>query len=431
VGRQLERLDEIDRARPLIEEAFRLSRASRDPATRARASCALASSSSIAGDAARGEELAAAGLAALPDLPRYDLVRVFCLLRGSEVARDAGRPGAAIARAEEAGRRLDASGLGSDLLSLRVAMDVAEAHRTAGDGRGAERAFTAAWQRLEELGLAETETAGTLLNNWALVVNGLGRPRDAEALFRKAIALSRVEGEEGTASPMLLVNLARSLLELGRYDEASQSCARATAEAKRTGDEIAVDFALFACSLIETRGGELVHAGQLLDELGLRVDALPPDHHYRGAYASQRGLLEHRQGDLRRARVSLDRAVAILDASPQRAFALPGTLLRRSALALDEGHGAAALADARLALELEQSIAGEGATSVRLGRAHVAIGEALVALGDHREAAAEFALGAAQLEPTLGADHAEAVRARRLAAGSHLSSTPPRSRSIS
>jgi serine/threonine-protein kinase len=416
VGRQLESLDEIDRARALIDEAFRLSRGSSDPATRARAICALASSVSLAGDAARAEELARSGLAELPDTPRYALVRTFCLLRASEVARDADHPALAIARAEEAQRSLLASGLGSELLALRVAMDVAEAHRTAGDERGAELAFTAAWRDLESLGLAETETAGTLLNNWGLVVNGLGRPLEAEELFRKAITLSDVAGNEGAVSPMLRINLCRALLELGRLVEADDSCGRGYAEAKRTGDEVAVTFALFAWSLVETRAGRLDHAGALLDELDRRIRPLPEEHHYHGAFASQRGLLAHARGDLPRARAALDRAIARIDATPQRAYGLPGSLLRRSAVALEQGEAGRALADAGQALELERSNAGADAVSFRIGRAHVAIGHALAALGRRAEAAVEFSAGAAQLAPTLGAQHGETIQARRLAA---------------
>jgi tetratricopeptide (TPR) repeat protein len=391
---------------------------SRDPATRARAACALGDALSIAGELERAEALVAGGLAELPEAPRHALTRVYCLLRASSVARNAEDPERGLAFAEEARRRLAASGQGSPLLALRVDMDVAEARRTFDDLRGAEREFAAAHARLEELGLDRTETAGTLLNNWALVLSGLGRPLEAERQFRRAIDLSSGgQGAEGDVSPMLRINHGRALAELGRFSEAAESCARGHAEAKRIGDELAVTFALFAWSLVETRAGHLEIADRKLDELEGRIESLPADHHFRGAFASQRGLLAHSRGELGRARSELDRAFALIDASPQRRFGLPGTLLRRSALALDEGASEAALADARLALDLERSIAGEDAASCRLGRAHVAVGRALEALGDRAGALAEAGRGADQLARSLGSASAEAIEARGLAEG--------------
>ena len=93
-------------------------------------------------------------------------------------------------------------------------------------------------------------------------------------------------------------------------------------------------------------------------------------------------------------------------------------LLRRSALALEQGEAERAHADAMLALELETSNAGADAVSSRLGRGRVALGRALAALGRHEEAAAAFAAGVALLEPTLGVDCPETVEARRLLAAS-------------
>jgi serine/threonine protein kinase len=417
VGRQYERLDERTRARPLLEEAYALSRRSPDPGIRAEAACAMGDSVGKAGDAARAEGLIAEGLAQLPDDPRHELSRVFCLLRASELARDADDAERGVATAEEAQRRLAASGAGSALFELQVAMDVAEAQRVAGNSRRAERAFAAAWERLEALGLAETETAGTLLNNWALVVNALGRPLESEALFRRAIALQGTGDAEAPASPMLLVNLGRSLMELGRYAEAEDACSRGYAEAKRTGDEVAQRFALFAWSLVDTRSGRLDEAERLLSELDSALrKALPPGHYHFAVHLAQEGLLEQRRGHLALAREKMDRAIALVDASPQRAAGLPALLVRRSALALAQGEIEQARADAALALELEEASSGADAVSFRLGRAKVALGSALAALGRREEAAAAFTAGVALLEPTLGADGPETVEARRLAA---------------
>lgn len=418
VARQFESLDELARARPLIDEAYALSRSSRDPETRAGASCALGDSVGKAGDRERAEALLAEGLAALGDDPRFELTRVFCLLRGSELARDADEGRLGVERALEAQRRARAAGTSSALLDLRIAMDVAEAHRVAGDELEAEGAFAVAYEKLEALGLAETETAGTLLNNWALVLNGLGRPLESEKLFRRAIALSSADAGDATVSPMLLINLGRTLTELGRYEEATASCRRGWAEAHRNGNDVAERFALFAWSAVAARAGELDEAERLLGELGEALaKGYPSGHLHFAVHLSQLGVVQQKRGDLVRARQSMDRAVELTDPTPQRAFALPPMLLRRSSLALEQGDAERARSDALLAYELEASASAPDARSFRLGRAQIALGRALAALGRSADSAAAFATGVAHLEATLGSDCPEAVEARRLAAG--------------
>ena len=371
VGRQYERLDQLAQARPLIEEAYALSRESADPAVRAEVACALGASAGQAGDLERAEKLLAEGLAELPDDPRFEPSRIFCLLRGGELARGADDGARAVALVEEARRRLGEDEPGSALLALRVAMDLAESHRVAGDKQRSERAFAEAYERLDELGLAETETAGTLLNNWALALMSLGRPLEAESHLRRSIALSSSAGGDATASPMPFINLCRALLELGRFAEGADSCSRGYAQSRRVGNEVARIFALFAWSMIETRSGNLAEAGRQLDELEVALRARYPDgrHYHFAIHLAQLGLLQQRRGELARARASMDRAIALVDPTDQRAFALPSLLLRRAALALEQGEAERALADALLALELETSISGADAVSSRLGRA--------------------------------------------------------------
>ena len=420
VGRQYESLDQLAHSRPLLEEAYALSRGSADAAIRAETSCALAASASQAGDLENAEKLLAEGIAELSDDPRFGPSRIFCLLRGGELARGVDDGARAVALVEEAGRRLDESEPGSALVALRVAMDRAAAYRVAGDKRRSERAFAEAYGRLEALGLAETETAGSLYNNRALALMSLGRPLEAETLLRRAIALSSSAGDDATASPMPFVNLSRVLVELGRYAEAADSCARGYSQARRVGNDVARIFALFAWSQIETRAGYLAEAGRRLDELEAALRKRYPDgrHLHFAIHLAHLGVLQQARGELARARESMDRAIALVDASEQRTSSLPTLLLYRSNLALAQGDAEPARADAQLALDLESANAGADAVSFRLGRARVALGRALAALGRRDEAAAAYAAGVALLEPTLGADCPETVEAHRLVAES-------------
>jgi len=417
IGRQFERIDENTRARPLVEEAYALSRRSRDAATRAAAACAMADTEATAGKFQRAEALFAGGMAELGEEPHLALQRVFCLLRGAEVARNAEDPTRAVARAEAADTLLRASGQGSALLALRVAMDLAESYRKAEEPLRADTTFAEADRRLTALGFAETETAGTLLNNWALTVGSLGRPLEAERLFRRSVEISSAVGGDTPVSPVLLNNLGRTLLDLGRVAEAADYVERAEAEARRTGNRVALRFALIGRILVDLERGELDGAERSLAELGSDWKAaFPPEHFLHGIHASMRGMLAAARGDLAAASAEHDRAVAIVDATPQRAGALPIVLLRRSDVALRRAEVARALADAALAVQLEEAGGRPGSPSYRVGLARLALGRALAAQGKREEARQAFAGASANLEPTLGHDHRDTRAARELAA---------------
>jgi tetratricopeptide (TPR) repeat protein len=317
---------------------------------------------------------------------------------------------------QAARRLLQESGQGSALLELRVAMDLAEAYRTAGRNREANAAFAQASERLAAAGRGETETAGTLLNNWALVVRALGQPLAAEGLFRRAIMIGSASGAGDSVSPMLLNNLARTLMDLDRLSEARDYADRVDVEARRGGNEVVITLSLFLRNLIYLRLGDLPRAASILAELEPRLTRrYPAGHYFFAVLASQQGLLAQARGDAAAARAAQDRAIAIAEATPQGPIALPTALLRRSELELASNRLEEARFDAARALDLERRAAEAGALSSRIGLAHLALGRALDAQGKFAEAQAAFAAAREHLEPSLGADHPSTQEARRLA----------------
>src|SRR6185437_13680032 len=116
--------------------------------------------------------------------------------------------------------------------------------RRGGKQREAVVLFEQAAARLAALGRDDTETAGTLLNNWALALNQLGQPLEAEPLFRRAIELSRDNHGEQAVSPMLLINYARVMSDLGRQQEAANYAERGYAKARQDGDQVVVNQSL-------------------------------------------------------------------------------------------------------------------------------------------------------------------------------------------
>ena len=411
IGRQYQTLEETTKARRLLTEAYDLSRGTLEHDTAARAACALAGTLAKADEMDRAESLFREGMDQLPDEPQFVLSRVFCLLRGSEVSRTAERADEAVTRVEAATRLLRESDQGSALLSLRVQMDLAESYRLAGRLRQAHEAFGNAWASLEAMGRGETESAGTLLNNWALVQRALGRPLDAERSFRRALDISSVDATATGVSPLLLNNLARTLLDLGRLDEAREMADRASVLARRAGNEFTMTQSLFLRNLISLHLGDLPRAASLLAEMETKVRPLPEGHPYHAIFAMQQGMLAHARGDEVGARVAYDRAVALAD--PTARFIVH---LQRSEFKLATRSPAEAAEDAAESLAQTEKNAEPGMLSSRIGLANLALARALRELGKSADARAAAAAAVEHLEPTVGADH-PAVRAARELAG--------------
>ena len=116
IGRQYWTLDEAAKARQLLTKAYDLSRGLHEPSIRAKASCALATVLSSSGELPHAETLILEGLRELPAEPQFVLDRMFCLLRGSEVAQDRGDVQAAIVRVQAAQKELKNSPFDSELV---------------------------------------------------------------------------------------------------------------------------------------------------------------------------------------------------------------------------------------------------------------------------------------------------------------------------
>ena len=147
IGLQYEQQEQHAKACELLAKAYTLSRGLPEAEIRAKAAAAYGEALANTGEYARGEKLIQGALAELGDTPPYALARIFCLLRGSHVARDHGQAELGIQRALTAQRLLRESGQGSPLLELTVAMDIAESYRRAGWNRLAANAFKEACPR--------------------------------------------------------------------------------------------------------------------------------------------------------------------------------------------------------------------------------------------------------------------------------------------
>jgi eukaryotic-like serine/threonine-protein kinase len=420
VGRQYISKDDNVKARPLLEEAYQLSRNLNDHSARSTASCALADMRGRLGEMGPAESLLQEGFRELPGEPQYLSDRIFCLLRGREIASDRGASEEAIARAQEAQRLLEQRPFQSDILALRAFMDLAEAYREGGRNREAIPAFEEASKRLAALGRDDTETAGTLFNNWALALSQAGRPLEAEPIFRRAIDISRSDESNAAVSPMLLVNYGRTLRELGRLDEAATYAELAYTRARKADLVVVINQSLLERARIYRESHDLARAEAMLDEVEPMLRrALPPGHYAFGALTLEKSLIAFASGNVDTALQLVNQAISLVDVAMKAHSAsesiMPVLLTRRSEIELSARHTEEAAADAAHALKLLDAVVQSGTFSSTLGRAYLALGRALKAKGRFEEARLAFHSAAEHFEKALGHNHAETLAARQLA----------------
>jgi tetratricopeptide (TPR) repeat protein len=304
------------------------------------------------------------------------------------------------------------SGQKSPLLELTIAMDVAESYRQAGSNRLAADAFSAAFKQLSALGRGETDKAATLLNNWALSVEILGQPLQAEPLYRQAIQIETAEADAETVSPMLLNNLARTLAELRRFSEAAQYVERAEAKARRQGAETVVSMCLNVRTTVSRELGQLDRAAEALAEFETRwKKQFPPGHYGFAAIASQYSQLDLARGDPQSGLTKANEAVALCDATPEGRDRLAVFLTRRAVARMQLQQFDEARADATRAVALVEETTGRDVLTCRAGRAYAALGHALEGQDKLEEARAAYASAAKHLEGSLGKDHPETLEA--------------------
>lgn len=425
IGGQYATQDERATGLRLLDESYQLSRASADPSVRARAACALASELALQASSPRPEELLAQGLRELPSTTEFALDRTFCLQHGTLVATRSGNPQLAVKRSQEAVLSASQVPFEHELINLRAQADLAEAYREAGRYHESIAVFEHLWPSLVALGRDDTSTAGTWLNNWALTLQQLGRPREAEGMLRRSLEIQRADASETGVSAMSLTNYAQQLLDLARLPDAQSYAERAYQAALKSANQIVVNQTLLRLARIYRAEGDYRRATEMLDEVEPRLHrALPPGHYAFGVLASERSLIAQQEGDAPRALELADQSVEIAGHAAKQGLAgaqiLPMLLVHRASIETDAGRLPAAQSDAKQALALLHAAAQPGDFSSFTGYAYLALARALKAQGLIIEAVNAAHQAVEQLAKALGPEHPDTRAARELTGASAL-----------
>jgi eukaryotic-like serine/threonine-protein kinase len=412
--------DQYTQAGPILEHAYQLSRQSTDPDIRASASCALGSELSQDVNVARAEALIQEGLRELPDDPQYAFDRITCLGYGGETSLQQGDIGEAVHRMEMARRILRASPFDSDALEMGNSLNLAEVYGDAGRDQESLAEFSRAGALMSSLGRDQTHAAAVLNNDWALELDQVGRPLEAEKLYRRAIDISRDNSTEDAVSATVLDNYAVVQMELDHLPQAADYASRAYDKAIRTGDELMFCQSLLDRARIYRAQHDLARAEAALAQVEPRMRKdLPPGNYGLSTIPAERGLIALEKNDLPTALRLMDQAIAIrqpaVKASGQGSFSLSGLYIDRSEIDLAMGHADQAEADANLALAALHTDQPAGGVSNKVGQAYLAMARALASEGKTAQARTAASQAVAQLQGSLGSDHPDTKSAQQLA----------------
>jgi len=420
IGGQYSGVEENEKARGVLEQAYQLSRGIDDRSTRAKAACELGYALLPSGELERAESLVNEGLKGLPNEPQFASNRVSCLLRGSDVAFRVGNASLFLQRARAAERVLQQMSFRSPVQELHVLTTLASAYQVSGQFRDAESAFERAAARMTELGYGETQRAVELFNDWGFALSNAGRPLDAEKAYRRTIEISRINKTEDAVQPTVFHNYSIALRELGRLAEAADYEQRAHEKAVQAANQMLVLQTSLQLARIYRDQHRFEQAGALLAQLEpLMRQKLPATHYAFASLTSDKALLAEEQGDLATALRLANEAVALdelaIKAGGEGSIYLPTLLTRRSVVELAAGSPDRATADAQRAVALLKDSMLPGTQSSNMGRAYLALGRALKAQGRDQNALSMFRSANEELSRTLGADHPDARAARQLA----------------
>ena len=414
VGQEYEAQDDHASGLRILSQAYALSREVSDPSARAQAACTLAFSLSNESSSPKSAALIVEGLQALPDEPEFALDRATCLEWGKEVAQRAGQMQLALERSREAVRVLKQVPFPHEVAELHADETLASAMRYAARFREANDAFARGWPRFAALGRDDTIGAGIWLNNWAMDLFYLGRLLDTEGLLKRSIALEESGAPGRVASPTRLNNYARTLVELGRIDEAAEVAARAYREAERLDNQSAIFENRLWGARIYLAQRDLQHADAALDEAEpLMRKLLPPGHYVFAVLSAERALIARERHDFDDSRRLIDEAIRIAEQQSQRGGSpfVPLYLIYRADVELSAEQPSPAEADLHRALDLLRADAQPDDYSVYVGRAELILARVLSSEGKVSEARREAELAVKQLTQAEGPNHPETLLA--------------------
>ena len=292
---------------------------------------------------------------------------------------------------------------------------VASAYHVNGRHRESFEYYARALSVLEKLGREHGPMGLILRNNWAVSSEASGVPRQALELHDKSIQLLKARDSRGALPGFIVLNRARALEQVGRFQEAHTAYESALQLTSAGGSKYAPFYSLMGLAQTASVLGDVAGAVKYFERAKALIDSSEPaDSIPSMRIAMMSGNLDISAGRFAAARDEFARAMKGKPNRPQSVDAAVG----KAKADLLSGDAMAATQDARRALQTAQSIQGGVPYSDRTGKSWLILGLALKALGDVRGAHDAFDSAVTHLSNTVDANHPALIEARSYLDGS-------------
>ena len=400
----------------LLTQAYETSLTIENPGLRARSACMFAHQTARAGRHEEATRIVERALNELPSTPTHARARMHCLGEAVSIAQVREQSDRAIAYGQELTRLAEQQAV-SPAVRQEAHVSLADALRGAERHTEADAQYRVGEQILIAMGKEKTLPMIALLNNWGISVSALGRPRDAEAIYARAIAVARGINDNGELPAYLNSSYGHVLLALARNADAAVAFQDAIDTGQRRGDKLNVVKSQMGLSAAYIELGRLDEAerAQSIVQASL-TELLPRGHFGWSAFLGYRARLAFARKNFAEAlRLSDESIAGQIKGTRSPLVAFPVVLLRASIL-LAMNRPEEANAGVQQALEIAQRIRSDDSPSFSLGKCHLLAGKIGLALNDHAGAKKSLQLALIQIEATTSGEHPLAQQAHALLA---------------
>ena len=412
LARLYSQIGATDKQRALYRESHDLATRSGDLRLTVLSGCASAAADAVSGVAKNAAQQIDQLLARLPNNQEDDEVRASCLDFASTVARFAGDGTQALAKAELADKLFAARQIGNEWERLSSLIMLADARRAAGLLGAADQTYARVASEFKRIGLEDTGFAGTLYNNWGILLVSLGMPLRGKELFERVRTI-----DQGYASTdaFSATGYASALLPLGRTDEARAVLEAAQKRAVANGNRNSASMVQMGLARVDSELGDLNESDRLLAQLEpVLNEMLPPGHEAFGALHYIKAQNFEKRGDHAAALREGALAIDIFSARPGllvRAATVHETM---AGIRLTLGNLRDALAEIRQARAIFEAAFGPGAKSYYLGKTWLTEAKIDISMGDRQSAQSAAEAGYQHFLASVGESHALTAQAKAL-----------------
>jgi serine/threonine-protein kinase len=405
-------LSEPKKQYELLTRARRIVERVPDRSLQARLECDQGAAAAVVGRQDEGAKLLERWGAATDIEPE---VAARCLQLRASLAQNAADPRGALRWAQSGLDRLRGAGMAGTRTEATLLGDIGFSQHLAGHNADADRSYSAALDRLRELGSTQGFDALRLMLDWGVVRNAMSDYRGALELYDRAIEITGRHGPSGVP-PGALANRAFCLEQLGRYDQALAGYERTLGASRANGFVAGEAYALVGRASVLVSLGRADEAQQSLREADAPMLSLPAAHSARVRGAIVQARIDLARGDLAAAARGYGDVIERLRAQKATTPPLVTAYRGRAEVRLRQGDAAGALADAQAALDMARALQGTNAHSDQTGLAWLTLARAQRANGADDKSLQALGSAHAELKQTLGDDHPETRAAAELLA---------------